>query len=88
MRKRLTRHGNSLALIIEKPILDLLGISSETELEMATDGRNLVISPVANPEQREQRVDDIIAEAHRRFPNALKRLAGGDEIKSVSRNDP
>ena len=46
MIKRLTAHGNSAALVIDKPILELLNISMETPLEVSTDGRNLIISPV------------------------------------------
>ncbi len=34
MRKKLVRHGNSLALIIDKPILELLGIGEEDEVEI------------------------------------------------------
>jgi len=33
MIKKLSKHGNSLALVIDKPILELLGIDEETELE-------------------------------------------------------
>ena len=46
MLKFLTAHGNSAALVIDKPILELLKIDMETPLEIATDGKNLVISPV------------------------------------------
>ncbi|KMY68601.1 AbrB family transcriptional regulator [Desulfocarbo indianensis] len=45
MIKKLTRHGNSMALVIDKPILELLNISSETPLEITTDGRSLTITP-------------------------------------------
>jgi len=45
MTKHLTPHGNSAALIIDKPILALLNISMTTPLEITTDGRSLVISP-------------------------------------------
>ena len=46
MVKYLTTHGNSAALVIDKPILELLNIGMDTPLELATDGKNLVISPV------------------------------------------
>jgi antitoxin component of MazEF toxin-antitoxin module len=32
MIKSLTKHGNSLALVIEKPILELLGADADTPL--------------------------------------------------------
>lgn len=46
MRKNLSAIGNSLGLVIEKPILELLGITRDTELEVTTDGTRLIIEPV------------------------------------------
>ncbi len=46
MRKKLTVIGNSLGLVIEKPILELLDIDRDTELEVRTDGVGLTIRPV------------------------------------------
>ena len=51
MVKTLTRHGNSLALVLDKPILELLNIDGDTPLHISTDGRSLVISPV--PDEKE-----------------------------------
>jgi len=47
MVKKLIRHGNSAALVLDKPLLDLLKVRMDTPLEVTTDGRNLIISPVA-----------------------------------------
>ena len=44
MTKKLIQHGNSAALIIEKPIMQLLNIDLNTELEIVTDGKNIFIS--------------------------------------------
>ncbi|HET8539838.1 MAG TPA: AbrB/MazE/SpoVT family DNA-binding domain-containing protein [Anaeromyxobacter sp.] len=46
MRKKLSAIGNSLGVVIEKPILELLDIDRETELDMRTDGERLIIEPV------------------------------------------
>jgi len=46
MIKKLTPIGNSLGLIIDRPILNLLDIDRDTELEITTDGKILVIQPV------------------------------------------
>ncbi len=46
MIKKLSVLGNSAALIIDKPILELLHITPETELEIQTDGERLMITPV------------------------------------------
>jgi len=46
MIKKLSAVGNSLGLIIERPILDLLGITKDTSLEIRTDGEALIIRPL------------------------------------------
>lgn len=45
--KTLKPIGNSLGLIIERPILDLLGIGRDTPLRLTTDGRGIYVEPVA-----------------------------------------
>lgn len=46
MIKKLSAVGNSLGLIIERPILELLNITKDTALEIKTDGEALIIRPV------------------------------------------
>jgi antitoxin MazE len=46
MIKKLSAVGNSLGLIIERPILELLDITKNTSLEIKTDGEALIIRPV------------------------------------------
>jgi antitoxin MazE len=74
MTKTLIKHGNSLALVIDKPILELLHISPETPLELTTDGRCLLVSPVRD-KKREDRLRASLAKINRRYGNDLKRLA-------------
>lgn len=51
--KRLQTIGNSAGLIIDKPILELLRITPETELDVSTDGVRLIITPIRpTPERR------------------------------------
>jgi antitoxin MazE len=70
MKKNLTVIGNSLGIIIEKPILDLLGINKETQLEMVTDGKRLILEPVGE----EKRADKIKAATRRVMKNHDKTL--------------
>jgi antitoxin component of MazEF toxin-antitoxin module len=60
MRKRLTAIGNSLGIVIEKPILELLDIDRDTELEMRTDGKLLILEPIRQGRRKR------VAEAARR----------------------
>lgn len=74
MIKRLTRHGNSLALVIDRAVLDLLKIDGDTPLDITTDGQVLVISPVRDSKHREK-FETALRAANRRYGRVLKRLA-------------
>jgi hypothetical protein len=74
MVKRLTKHGNSLALVIEKGVLDLLDIDSDTPLSITTDGRCLVIAPIRDA-GRHKRFRAALDEGNRRYGKMLRRLA-------------
>jgi antitoxin MazE len=74
MTKTLIRHGNSLALVIDKPILELLRISPETPLELTTDGDRLLVSPVRD-KRRQERLRTSLAKINRKYGGDLKRLA-------------
>ena len=74
MIKKLTKHGNSLALVIDKPILDLLEIDPNTPLSITTDGTCLILSPVRDPEHQE-RYRRAVVEGNKKCAKALKRLA-------------
>ena len=45
MTKKLIRHGNSAAVVLDKALLDLLKVEMDTPLEITTDGKNIIISP-------------------------------------------
>jgi antitoxin component of MazEF toxin-antitoxin module len=51
MTKKLVRHGNDLAVIIDKPILELLNVRMDTPLEITTNGTNIVASPRRTEEE-------------------------------------
>ena len=72
--KKLTKHGNSLALVIERPVLELLKIDSETPLDITTDGSVLVISPVRDAKRRRE-FEEALEKANRKYGRMLKKLA-------------
>jgi antitoxin MazE len=74
MVKRLTKHGNSLALVIDRGVLDLLEIDAETPLSVTTDGKCLIVSPVRNP-NRQKLFRATLQEGNRKYSRMLKRLA-------------
>ena len=74
MVKTLIKHGNSLALVIDKPILETLKISADTPLELTTNGDSLMISPIRDKARQEQ-LNASLDKINRKFGDDLKRLA-------------
>lgn len=74
MVKNLIKHGNSYAMIIDKPILDLLRISPDTPLEITTNGRSILVSPVRDAE-REEKLRDALEKINAEHEADLRRLA-------------
>jgi antitoxin component of MazEF toxin-antitoxin module len=74
MIKKLTAHGNSAALIIDKPILELLKITMDTPLEISTDGKRLIIAPIISENNREEDIKAALEKINSRRRSALKKL--------------
>ncbi len=74
MTKMLTKHGNSYALVIDKPILELLHATPTTPFEIMTDGSCLVVTPVRE-QTEEDKFQRALDKVHKRFGRALKKLA-------------
>jgi antitoxin component of MazEF toxin-antitoxin module len=74
MIKKLTKHGNSMALVIDKGVLDLLNIDDKTPLDISTDGKILLISPVRD-EKRRKLFQAALKKTNKKYGRALKRLA-------------
>mgnify|MGYP005858730395 CR=1 FL=1 len=74
MIKKLVSHGNSAALIIDKPIMELLKVDMDTSLEISTDGKNLIISPVESG-KREKRFMAAMEKVNEAHGKTLKKLA-------------
>lgn len=81
--KKLTRLGNSSALVIDKPILELLGIGPETFMEMRTDGINLILTPVEVLEPSDAQVKESAAWVLKRYKETFRLL--GDASTSTPR---
>jgi antitoxin component of MazEF toxin-antitoxin module len=74
MIKKMVRHGNSSALIIDKPIMELLNIDASTPLEISTDGKSIIISP-AGDLKRIKKLDNSIKKINTKHHTTLKKLA-------------
>ena len=74
MRKRLTKTGNSLALVLDRPLLEATGIGAETTVEVSTNGDVIVISPVRT-KKRALKLGSALEEINARYAGVFKRLA-------------
>jgi antitoxin MazE len=74
MIKKMIQHGNSSALVIDKPIMDLLHIELNTPLEIATDGKNIIISPVREP-NRLKKLNASLEKINNKYSKTLTKLA-------------
>ncbi|HET7710855.1 MAG TPA: AbrB/MazE/SpoVT family DNA-binding domain-containing protein [Thermoanaerobaculia bacterium] len=74
MRKRLTRTGNSLAIVLDKPLLEATGIDEETEVEISTNGEIIVLTPVRD-RKRQRKLKRILDELDAQYGGLFKRLS-------------
>jgi len=74
MIEKLQKPGNRAALIIEKPVMQALGITEETPLQVTVSGTALVITSV-NIGVGPERLKATIKELRKKYGQMLKRLA-------------
>ncbi len=75
MIKNLIKHGNSHALVIDKAVLELLKIDPETtQLEIATDGNVLIITPIRD-KKKQKELKDALAKIDGKYGSVFQRLA-------------
>jgi len=63
-----------MALVIDRPILELLHIDPDTPLEVTTDGKQLIVAP-ARPSARRSKFEAAQETAHKRYAKAFRKLA-------------
>jgi antitoxin MazE len=74
MRKRLTRTGNSVAVVLDRPLLEATGLHAEATVEISTDGDVIVLTPVRS-KKRTARLDSALDAINARYAGVFKRLA-------------
>ena len=75
MVKMLRPMGNSYGIIIDRPIMDLLGIAPDTQLEVTTQDGGLFIRPVKETDSHKTRVRRAANRMATVHQAALKELA-------------
>ena len=74
MRKRLTKTGNSLALVLDRGLLAATGIDAATAVEVSTNGDVIVVTPV-RPKKRAAKLGSALEAINARYAGVFKRLA-------------
>ena len=74
MRKRLTKTGNSLALVLDRPLLEATGIDAGTTVEVSTNGDVIVVTPL-RPKKRALKLGSALEAINARYAGVFKRLA-------------
>jgi len=74
MVKKLIKHGNSAALILDKALLEILHVNMDTSLEITTDGQNIIISP-ATSEKNESDLLSALERVNKAHSKTLAKLA-------------
>lgn len=74
MIKTLAKHGNSHALIIDKTLMEQLGITPDTPLQLTVTGDGLNVR-AANVGIGDQEVARLMEQVRAQYGDALRRLA-------------
>ena len=81
MIKQLTRNGNSLALVLDRALLDLIHVDAEAPVvELSAEGDRLIVRAadaerVAEFQARKQKIRDAYAVVKKRSAATFRRLA-------------
>jgi antitoxin component of MazEF toxin-antitoxin module len=72
MKKKLIRHGNSFALIIDRPLMDILHIKDNTVFDIRTDGNILYLVPARNLKIEKEMLKEL-DEYEKRYSAVVKK---------------
>jgi len=74
MTKKLTKYGENLVLVIDKPILDDLGFTEKTELELIIKGDVLLVKP-KNSNDKRASLEKTATSIMDKYESVFKKLA-------------
>jgi len=74
MVKTLQKHGNSQALVIDKALMEALGIEGDTPLQITVSGNSLIVTPVSVGVGRRE-ITEALEKLRPRYGEMLQHLA-------------
>jgi len=75
MKKRLVKHGNSRALVIDKALLDVLNLAEDDEVQVSINGDQLIVTPVREDDERQKRFEQAVERTMEQYDDLFRRLA-------------
>ncbi len=72
--KTLQRHGNTHALVIDKGLMEMMGIGPDTPLHLTVTGNTLVVTP-ANVGFGEEKMKEVLDRLWPKYGRMFKNLA-------------
>lgn len=75
MIKQLRKVGNSNALILDKPILELLGLAEGGEVKLTIQDGNLIVTPARPGKLDSEALGETLDYVVKKRKRVLKRLA-------------
>ncbi|HEX7253692.1 MAG TPA: AbrB/MazE/SpoVT family DNA-binding domain-containing protein [Thermoanaerobaculia bacterium] len=74
MKKRLSLSGDSVAIVLDKPLLDAVGVDAGSEVDVSTNGDVIVITPVRDSGRRRE-LEKILDDLDDEYAGVFRRLA-------------
>jgi antitoxin component of MazEF toxin-antitoxin module len=77
LTKRLTKIGDSTGLVIDRPLLDLLGLDRGDEVQLRIEKHTLIVerADVRAADKRRAKIDKAKARMHANIGTTLRKLA-------------
>lgn len=81
MIKKLTKHGNSMAVVIDKPLLKMLNLNEDSSVELTLENGALIIRAIGakkkavSKRERMALIEQVADEVMDRYEEAFKKLA-------------
>jgi antitoxin component of MazEF toxin-antitoxin module len=75
MIKQLCKVGNSNALILDKPIMELLGLEEEGQVQLTIQDGNLIVTPARPQLVRTEEMGERLDHVMKKRADVLRRLA-------------
>ena len=72
--KTLQRHGNTHALVIDKSLMEMMGIQPDTPLHLTISGNSLIVTP-ANVGFGDEKMKEVLDHLWPRYGQMFKNLA-------------